>query len=222
MKLVIHQPETFPYLGYFEKVRAADILVILDHVQFKKNNYQNRNQIRIKGGATWLTIPVKKHSLDTRIADIQINHSVDWQLKWNNLLLQNYKFLATEPKHLNSINDIIYNRELTLSQMNFKLISYLWTELGYTDTPLIGFSSEMQLAPELKGSAMLVEICKQFNADEYISGEGGKNYLDLRAFKDAGIQVTFKKFEPKPYKQQYEPFLPYMSALDYILNLTKK
>ena len=44
MKVAIHQPEHFPYMGFFEKMKSADLFVILDDVQYKKNNRQNRNK----------------------------------------------------------------------------------------------------------------------------------------------------------------------------------
>ena len=43
MKITIHQPEHFPYLGFFQKMQEADLFVILDDVQFTKENFQNRN-----------------------------------------------------------------------------------------------------------------------------------------------------------------------------------
>ena len=41
MKVAIHQPEHFPYLGFFEKMKQADLFVILDDEQYKKNNWKN-------------------------------------------------------------------------------------------------------------------------------------------------------------------------------------
>ena len=40
MKVAIHQPEHFPYMGFFEKMSVADVFVILDDVQYKKNNFE--------------------------------------------------------------------------------------------------------------------------------------------------------------------------------------
>ena len=40
MKIAIHQPEHFPYMGYFQKIKMADLFIILDDVQYTKNNWQ--------------------------------------------------------------------------------------------------------------------------------------------------------------------------------------
>ena len=46
MKIAIHQPEHFPYMGFFQKMKAADVFVILDDVQYTKGNFQNRNRFK--------------------------------------------------------------------------------------------------------------------------------------------------------------------------------
>ena len=46
MKIAVHQPEHFPYLGFFQKMKEVDIFVILDDVQYTKGNFQNRNQFK--------------------------------------------------------------------------------------------------------------------------------------------------------------------------------
>ena len=59
MIVTIHQPEHLPWLGFFDKIRQADVWVSLDHVQYRKNYFQHRNRIRGDRGAIWLTVPVE-------------------------------------------------------------------------------------------------------------------------------------------------------------------
>jgi len=40
--------------------------------------------------------------------------------------------------------------------------------------------------------------------------------LDLSLFEKNNIKVVFHEFTHPIYKQQYEPFIPGMSALDYL------
>ena len=44
MKIAIHQPEHFPYEGFFQKMEYSDVFIILDDVQYSKGNWQNRNK----------------------------------------------------------------------------------------------------------------------------------------------------------------------------------
>ena len=60
MKVSINQPAYIPWLGYFERIDYADIHIVLDHVQFEKNSYINRNKIISNQDFQWLTIPLKK------------------------------------------------------------------------------------------------------------------------------------------------------------------
>ena len=62
------------------------------------------------------------------------------------------------------------------------------------DTPYI-FSSELNI--NSTSTKRLVDICKHLNANEYISGLGGKNYLQLELFED--IKVTYHQPEIKNY-----------------------
>ena len=58
VKVAIHQPQYLPWLGYLDKLDSADVFIILDTVQFKKHEWQNRNRIRTKEGWQWLTVPI--------------------------------------------------------------------------------------------------------------------------------------------------------------------
>ena len=46
MIVTVHQPEHLPWLGFFDKMRQADVFVLLDTTQFAKDDFQNRNRIK--------------------------------------------------------------------------------------------------------------------------------------------------------------------------------
>ena len=90
MIVAAHQPQYLPWLGYFDKIDKADVFVLLDTVQFKKNEWQNRNKIKTAQGWQWLTVPVMfKHP--QRINEVPINKTVRWQHKQRQAILSNYK-----------------------------------------------------------------------------------------------------------------------------------
>ena len=71
MIVTIHQPQYMPWLGYFDKADRADIFILLDDVQFKKNEWQNRNRIRTSQGWQWFTVPVL-HDFGQKINEVKI------------------------------------------------------------------------------------------------------------------------------------------------------
>ena len=75
-----HQPNFAPWLGFFDKMRRSDVLVLLDTVQFIKRGYQNRTRMKGIGGPQWLTVPViTKGRYDQVTRDVEIDESRDWR-----------------------------------------------------------------------------------------------------------------------------------------------
>ena len=68
------QPSFIPWRGYFDIINKSDIFVFYDHVQYDKNGLRNRNRILVKNQIKWLTLPVKKAKLGTKIKDIKIHN----------------------------------------------------------------------------------------------------------------------------------------------------
>ena len=48
--IAIHQPNFYPWLGYFNKIQKCDRFVILDEVQFPKTGGTWMNRVRLKIG----------------------------------------------------------------------------------------------------------------------------------------------------------------------------
>ena len=78
MRVTIHQPQFLPWLGYLDKIDQSDLFIALDSVQFKKNEWQNRNRIRTADGCQWITVPVLHH-FGQLVKDVRINQSVTWR-----------------------------------------------------------------------------------------------------------------------------------------------
>ena len=90
MIVAVHQPQYLPWLGYFHKIDRADHFVLLDNVQFKKNEWQNRNKIKTAQGWQWLTVPVLFKHLQL-INEVLIDGKVNWQHKQRQAIISNYK-----------------------------------------------------------------------------------------------------------------------------------
>jgi hypothetical protein len=215
--VTIHQPEHLPWLGFFDKVRQADIFVLLDHVQFRKGYFQNRNRIRSDQGSIWLTVPVlTKGNLTQAINQVQINNqgSPRWREKCWTSIRQHYHNARYWRRYSSFLEDL-YQREWNrLVELNESLIRYLLSALGI-EVHIVR-SSEMVVRGH-QGD-LLLDICRRLGTTTYLSGVSGREYLDLGLFAAAGIEVRFQEFYHPIYRQLHEPFMPCMSTIDLLMN----
>lgn len=218
MIVAIHQPEAFPWLGFFHKMYLADVFVILDTVQFEKNNVQNRNKFLIGGEARYLTIPIKKSSLDTKIKDIEIDWENPITKKHLVTFEQNYKKHPNFEEVFLLFKNLYVKKPVLLTDFNLEVILFLKEKFGI-ETKVVK-ASELDLSGEAKGGTeVTLEICKQLKAKKYLSGAGAKVYLKKEEYDTAGIEVFFQEFSHPEYSQKKQKeFIPYLSALDLYLN----
>ena len=177
--VTIHQPEHFPYMGFFQKISQADIFVVLDNVNYRKNYFQNRNKIKLKDGRDdWITVPVEKKATSKIIKDVCVSDDPNWRRKINLKIKENFNIDLSH----------IYQYD-SLMQINMSSIKWAFKKLN--------INKEIILASELNVSGskseLLANILRALGASSYISGPSGKDYLDLQYFK--GIDVKY--FEPK-------------------------
>ena len=178
MVVTIHQPEHFPYEGFFQKMEASELFIILDNVNYRKNYFQNRNKFLNQNGVEeWFTIELKKYKTGDLINQVHVSPNFHWKKKILKKLNQNFKYDFSE----------IYNNE-KLVEINMNSI-YECMRVFNINKKII-FSSELDIN-ETK-SSKLSAICNHLGASEYISGPSGRDYLDLNQFN---CKVTF--FEPK-------------------------
>lgn len=213
MILCIHQPEHLPYLGFFYKVAQADLFMILDDADFEKDNVQNRNKIRTAQGWQWLTVPVK-FEVGTKINQVKIDERAHGLKKWIRTLDVNYQRAKYYKDHRPFFMSLLDRGFIGISELNTTIIEYL---IAILVKPLeIIKSSDYNVTTF--STQRVVDLCRAVDADVFISGPGAKVYLEAEQFCSAGIELKFTDFKHPVYKQVYDPFIPYMSAIDLLFN----
>lgn len=178
MRVTIHQPEHFPYLGFFQKMQAADLFVILDDVQYTKNNFQNRNKFLNSNGVDeWFTVEVEPKANTKLINQVAVSSNPKWKRVITNKLQTTFKKDLSE----------IYKSD-RLVDINLASIEYCRQALDIT-TPMV-LSSELNITSN--SSQRLADICRALNATEYISGAGGRAYL-----KESLFDCKVSYFQPE-------------------------
>lgn len=214
MIVAAHQPQYMPWLGYFDKMDKADIFVSLDTVQFKKNEWQNRNKIKTSQGWQWLTVPVS-YRFAQKICEVEISKTAGWQDAHRKSLESNYSRSPYFDFVCASLKEVLSARWDLIAALNLFTIKELARMLGI-DTPIYE-ASELGNLPE-DPDDRLVAICRYFNATSYLAGSGGRTYMKLEKYENAGVRVEFQDFHHPVYPQLFGPFEPFMSALDLLFN----
>ena len=218
MICAIHQPQTYPLLGYFAKIMQADIFIFLDNVQFKKNEWQNRNKIRTPQGWIWLTVPVI-HYFGQKIDEVKINNTVNWRKKHLQTLQTYYGRAPFFKLYFEKLENLYQFEWQNLAQFNITAIRLLMSLIGI-DTPTI-IASEIKALnqnSQISAAERLIIATKAVGADCYLSGIGGCNYLQPELFAKNDIKLKFQSFEHPVYRQMTNDFLPNMSVLDLLFN----
>lgn len=223
MILSVHQPQYIPWLGYFDKIAKSDCFLFLDRVQYKPREFQNRNKIRTQEGWIWLTVPVvSKGKARQAICDCTIDNTFPWQrqhLKSLKVWYAKAKFFA---EYFPFFEELYNESWEKLVDLNVHIINYILKQLSISKP--IYFESQLDISRQR--TDRIIEICQKLKADTYLSGIGGKEYLEEEKFAQAGIRLIYQNFIHPVYHQQFmvdeNDFIPYMSVLDLLFNEGQK
>ena len=216
MIVTIHQPNYFPHPAFFQKVSLSDIYVILDKTQFEFD-ITNRNKIiTTEGSWVRISVPIKKGQKFFEIRNVEINNDLSWaENNWNLIHKSygDYPFFGLYKTFLDSIYKKKWNLIFDLNFQTLKKV-FDWLDI----------KTEIVLESELNvtgtSSEKLLNICKKMGATKYLSGSGGKNYLNEKFFAQNKIKVEYQKYNPIIYTQKnVKSYVSNLSILDLLFNM---
>jgi len=213
----IRQPGYLPFMGFFKKIQSSDVFVYLDDVQYEKGGWDNRNRISTAKEIAWLTVPVF-NKFGQKLNEVKIDNTKNWNLKHRTTIKLNYQNTPFFQKYWEKTESILNRKWNKLIDLNLTLIEFFNFELGIKTKTVK--SSTLQI--NSTSSQRLLEICQKLNADTYLSGPLGKNYLDEEIFSIANISVVYEKFEHPIYHQMREGFIQNLSIIDLLFNEGEK
>jgi len=214
MKIAIHQANYFPYPGFFHKINQADVFVIQDDIKFV-NKITNRNKIISSSGYTWINVPIKKGHQSLPIMDVKINNEISWKKINFKKVCAGYN--KTKFFHLyKDFFENLYKKEWNnIFDLNFETIKQVLIWLNIKTKIVI----ESELDVSGQHTERLVNVCKKLGADTYISGIGGKKYLDEKLFEKNKIILKYQNYNPIKYTQHMsKSFIPNLSIIDLLAN----
>ena len=217
--VAIHQPNFFPWLGYFDKIVRSDVFVFFDDVQFPKKggSWSNRVKMLIGGEAKWVTASIERNYSGLRNIN-EMNFQDDkWRVKMLKSLCSNYNKNSFYEETMEVVEPLILNPEKNIAEYNIHAVTKILNRLNLKSSG-IRRSSEFSLTQS--SNELLCVVTKEVGGDTYICGGGADGYQDEQVFKDLSIQLEFQNFEHPHYSQRgCESFVPGLSIIDLAMNL---
>jgi len=182
MIIATHQADLLPYSGFWFKMAKADLFDLKIYDQFQSRGYQRRVSMRGK----WASIPVVGNPSRARICDVRIRPEEAGKAL-SDLIVGRYQGSRNwDPMGKTLLEMIDEIRTEHLWQFNLQLLLGVRELLGIT-TPI-----SIAVPPEGRGSVGLVSVLRRYDADTYLAGTGGRNYMgDCAEFTAAGIEVQW-------------------------------
>lgn len=215
-----HQPIFLPWPGLFYKARHADVVVLLDDVQFPLGRgWMTRNRLKSPEGELWLRVPVlRKGRSGQRIGEVELSSQGDWRRSHMESIRHHYIDAPWLSDYLPGVQAVYEANQRRLVDFNVALIRLVWEGLGLRSRLVM----QSELGVTGGKTPLLVDVCKAVGADEYVSLSPAEKYIDPTVFGRAGIGLRWLHFRPPLYPQLWGWGIYNLSALDLLLNCGPK
>jgi hypothetical protein len=218
--VAIHQPNFFPWLGYFHKIAKSDTFIFFDNVQFPKKGgvWTNRVKLLLAAEARWLTAPINRSFHGTKnINQIYFKKDDLWRMRFQKSLDLNYRNHPFFEEIIALIRPLIKYDDDNISNYNIHNISVLAGHLGI-DCSKCKKSSELPSKGE--SNELLCSLTKSVNGSTYLFGGGAQGYQDPTIFQNAGLNLVAQNFKHPVYNQLgAETFISGLSIIDVLMNI---
>lgn len=204
MKIAIMQPYFFPYLGYISLIKNTDKFIFFDVVQFIRHGWIERNRIlKPDSGWQYISVPLEKHSLETKIADIKINNTENWRERILAQLTHYKKGASFYYKTIDVVKKGLDIETDSVVKLNANILSCIFEYLELPFNYEIFSEMNLEIAPVNAPDEWALNICKSLgNVDEYWNPPGGVEFFDCEKYTKNGIKICFEKVNFKPYRQK--------------------
>ena len=213
----IHQPNFFPWLGYFNKMERADVFVFLDDVAYPKSgsgagSFSNRVKVMLSNQPGWLGCPVKRESGSQKIKNVTIDESKPWRKKALKSLMFNYIKTNNYNYIYPLLEELIHYPTTNLCEFNINAITRVKNLLNIPCTLV------KQSSLDVNGTSteLLINITKSVGAKTYLCGNGARGYQDDEKILSSGLMLARQGYTPEAYHSHSE-FIPGLSIIDFLM-----
>lgn len=219
MICAIHQPNFFPWLGYFDKIYRADVFVFMDSVDYPKSSktmssWTNRVQLLINRHKTWVHCPIRREHGIQKICDVEIDDTQDWRKRLLRTIQFNYAKSPFYAVVMPFVEEWVNGKYRYIADYNIAVIKDI-SKMFHLTTK---FVRQTDLLTEKHSTELLVEITKRVGCDTYLCGGGAGGYQQDEMFPDNGLLLQYQNFVPYEYNQGRQEFVGGLSILDALFH----
>lgn len=214
MRIAIMQPYFFPYIGYFQLIRAVDLFIVYDNIKYTKKGWINRNQMLVNGKAEIFTIPLKSDSDSLDIGERKLSEDFDRE-KLLKKILGAYRRAPNFAKTFHLVEEIVRCADPNLFHYLHHSLHRICEHLEISTQ--IKVSSEVPIDHSLKSQEKVLALCRAVGATSYVNAIGGLGLYAQQEFLKNGVDLKFIRSNPFEYAQFGEPFVPWLSIIDVMM-----
>lgn len=192
MKIAIHQPNFFPWLGYFDKIQKSDLFIYLDHVENnpRDSGWFKSVKILVTGNEHWITQPlVRPDNVSQQIREMVITEPRK-SLKILKTIKLSYGKAPYFDRYFDLIENYFNDSEEFICERNIKFIDNICSLLQIK-TPKKR-SSEFNWSTS--GTELILDIMKKYEGTTYLVGGGSTEYFKPELLLSNGINVEEQNF----------------------------
>lgn len=213
----IHQPNFFPWLGYFDKIRQADIFIFMDDVAYPKSGsgmgtWTNRVRLAIQGRGAWVKCPVRREPGEQRIREVVIDDRQPWRKKLLRTLEVNYKKAPHYGDAMGVLEPLIHYESDRIADFNIHAVETISKILGVSAR----FVAQSEQPTRGQGTELLINLTRAVGAEVYLAGGGASGYQIDEMFGPETVQLRHQDFRPLPYGDSAR-WIPGLSVIDYLM-----
>jgi hypothetical protein len=215
MIVSIHQPNFFPWMGYFDKINRSDKFILLtSSLRSKSDKYLTRTKIiNNNSKLQYLSTPLGIKQIPINQLIMPADHQ--WKTKLLNIIKESYRDSNHFDEAYNDIKEHLLCEYEYFSDYSINIIKFIISKLNidtelYIDTDFnqdFGISNQRNIA-----------LCKKVGGDIYLSGNGAKVYNDNKLYRDNSLDLIYQDYIAPKYVQIADEFIPGLSIMDVIFN----
>jgi len=214
MIIAIHQPNFFPWMGFFDKIIKSNKFIFLTNSKRSKTDkYLTRTRILNAEKEKYLSIPLGRQ--EVQINKLKMPVSNAWKIKALNVVNAAYRRAYYYDEVYSDIEKLVMCEHESFSEYSMNAIKKIVAKLNintklYVDSDFkqdFGISNQRNLA-----------ICQQLGGEVYLSGSGAKIYNDSNLYIDNGLKLVYQDYQPPEYHQISSRFIPGLSIIDVLFN----